>query len=467
MIRFRHSASDEAETMPADEALASGIPETYDALHTGGDTLAGGDAADGELTFAALGVPRDLVEVLEAAGIGLPFPVQALTIPDALAGHDVCGKAETGSGKTLAFGIPLIDRTRTARPRHPHSLVLVPTRELANQVADALTPLAQRRRLWLSAIYGGVSMGKQISALRAGVDLVIATPGRLNDLLERGELSLDSVEQVVIDEADQMADMGFLPQVERILGQIDRKPQTLLFSATLDGAVGALVRRYQDNPVHHEVVSDSKSVATLEQRFIGVQIADKVETTARICAGANRALIFVRTTHGADRIAKQLCDMGLRADAIHGRLAQNKRERTLAAFAAGVAPVLVATNVAARGLHVDGIDVVVHFDPPEDHKTYLHRSGRTARAGEDGLVVTLVLPEQRRDIAQIQRDAGLDYAVVAMGPDDERLLDLTAWDPPRGAAYDAPRQTGRSGAVGGRGGNNRRRRPARTAAATW
>lgn len=385
-------------------------------------------------TFEGLGVSADLAAVLQTAGINVPFPVQALTIPDALGGRDVCGKAKTGSGKTLAFGLPLIERTRTARRRHPRSLVLVPTRELANQIAEALTPLAAARGLWLAAVYGGVSMSRQIQALHAGVDIVIATPGRLNDLLEREEISLTDVEFVVLDEADQMADMGFLPQVERILARIEGQPQTLLFSATLDGAVGTLVRRYQRDPVHHEVASTTSTVETLQQRFIGVRAEDKVAVAARICAGAQRALLFVRTTYGADRVARQLEREGLRAAAIHGRLAQSRRERTLAAFAGGSAPVLVATNVAARGLHVDGVDLVIHFDPPEDPKMYLHRSGRTARAGDQGLVVTLVLPEQVRDIAALGREAGLDMSLVQMRPDDNRLDDLASWEPAPGAA---------------------------------
>ncbi len=384
-----------------------------------------------EATFEALGVSSDLTAVLGGSGITTPTPVQALTIPDALAGRDVCGKARTGSGKTLAFGLPLVMRTETARRRRPHSLVLVPTRELANQIAEALAPLAARRGLWLTAVYGGVSMHRQIQALHAGVDIVIATPGRLNDLLERGELSLADVEMVVLDEADQMADMGFLPQVERILRQLEKPAQTLLFSATLDGQVGALVRRYQHDPVQHEVADQVEAAQALEQRFIGVRADDKVSVLAEICAGAQRALVFVRTTHGADRLVKQLDREGLRAAAIHGRLAQGKRERTLATFAAGTSPVLVATNVAARGIHVDGVDVVVHFDPPEDHKTYVHRSGRTARAGEEGLVVTLVLPEQVREVARLQRDIDNDHEIVPMSSRDTRLADLTSWEPPR------------------------------------
>jgi superfamily II DNA/RNA helicase len=410
--------------------------------------------ADTSVSFADLGVSRDLVEAMNARGITSPFPVQVLTIPDALAGRDVSGKAKTGSGKTLAFGLPLLMGTTTAKKRRPASIVLVPTRELANQVADELAPLAEARGLWITAIYGGVSMARQISALRSGVDIVIATPGRMNDLLERGEMSVADVRFVVLDEADQMADMGFMPQVERILTQIEGTPQTLLFSATLDGAVGQLVKKYQHDPARHEVESESQSVDSLEQRFIGVSTDERLAVAARICAGAERALVFVRTTHGADRVARQLAGEGLRTEAIHGRLSQSKRERALASFSAGRTPVLVATNVAARGLHVDGIDVVIHFDPPEDHKTYLHRSGRTARAGEEGLVVTLVLPEQMRDVAQIQKDAGLDLAIVAMKADDNRLLDLKSWEAPAGLVW----PTGRSASPQG-GGNSRGRAP--------
>ena len=383
-------------------------------------------------TFEELGIAADLVQVLNDTGISHPFPVQVLTIPDTLDGRDVTGKAQTGSGKTLAFGLPMIERTTTARPRRPHSLVLVPTRELANQVAEELTPLAAARGLWLSAIYGGVSMPRQIQALREGVDIVIATPGRLNDLLERNEISLRDVSFVVIDEADHMADMGFLPQVERILNQTQGEPQTLLFSATLDGMVATLVERYQNDPVHHAVATKTAMVETLEQRFIRVTAADKVLVAAKVCSGGQRTLVFVRTTHGADRLARQLGREGLKAVPIHGRLSQSKRERTLRQFANGSVPVLVATNIAARGLHIDDIDIVVHFDPPEDHKVYLHRSGRTARVGKGGMVVTLVLPEQVRDVTRFEQRAGVDIQIVKMTADDPRLLDLGSWDPPRG-----------------------------------
>ncbi len=389
-------------------------------------------AADSGATFASLGLSPDIVNALTEMGIDSPFPVQVMCIPDALVGRDVCGKAQTGSGKTLAFGLPLIERTKTSRKRRPRSLVLVPTRELANQIADTLAPLASARGLWITAIYGGVSMMRQISALRSGVDIVVATPGRLNDLLERDELALTDVSMVVLDEADQMADMGFLPQVERILGRLEGHQQTLLFSATLDGAIGQLVRKYQQDPAQHSVVSDDVSVETLEQRFVGVYLDEKIAIAARIAAHAKRALIFVRTTHGADRLVQQLDREGVGAVAIHGRMTQNKRERSLAAFTKGQPHVMVATNVAARGLHVDGIDVVIHFDPPEDEKTYTHRSGRTARAGEEGMVVTLVQPEQEREVMQIERAGGLDYPIVQMRADDARLDDLASWTPPRG-----------------------------------
>ncbi len=456
MSLFTRSSAAPTQTPTLDDAPAPDEDMAPSTNGTGDSPVA---------TFEALGVADDLTDVLIAAGIEHPFPIQALAIPDALAGLDICGKAQTGSGKTLAFGLPLVERTTTARRRRPHSLVLAPTRELANQIAEDLTPLAAARGLWLTTIYGGVSMSRQVRALHEGVDIVIATPGRLNDLLEQGELSLEAVSFVVVDEADQMADMGFLPQVERILNQIDGRPQTLLFSATLDGAVGTLVRRYQQDPARHEVASTAPTVDQLEQRFIGVHADDRIDVTSEICAGAHRALVFVRTTRGADRVAKRLGQTGLRAAAIHGRLTQNRREATLERFRKGATPVLVATNVAARGLHVDGVDVVVHFDPPEDHKTYLHRSGRTARAGEGGMVVTLVMPEQRPDIDTLQRDAGTDYAVVEMRPDDPRLRDLAAWEAPReerrsrdNSRRDGGRRGSRGGATNGVAGRRSGRR---------
>lgn len=409
--------------------------------------------------FAALGLPDDLLGELERQGLTAPFPIQAMTIADVLAGRDVSGKAQTGSGKTLAFGLPLLARTKTARKRRPHSLILVPTRELANQVADELAPYAGARGLWLTAIYGGASMVRQIRALQAGVDIVIATPGRLNDLLQQGEMSVADVQFVVLDEADQMADMGFVPQVERILEQIEGRPQTLLFSATLDGAVGALSRRYQRDPVLREVPVSVESLEALEHRFVGVEQAERAAVTARICSGARRSIVFVSTTHGADRVVRLLEAEGLRAAAIHGRLSQNKRERVLAAFIAGSVPVLVATNVAARGIHVDAVDVVVHYDPPEDGKVYLHRSGRTARAGNGGLVVTLAQPEHTHELTRLVQELDIDQDIVSMRPDDARLLDLAQWDPPRATgpslpgtySMTAPRRASRPNRGGGGG----------------
>lgn len=389
-----------------------------------------GRAGDSAVSFASIGIAPDLVATLAKAGIASPFPVQAATIPDVLAGRDVSGKARTGSGKTLAFGLPLIMRTRRAEPRRPRAVVLVPTRELASQVVDNLSPLAATRGLRIAAIVGGVSLPGQRQRLRGGVDIVVATPGRLNDLLEREDASMADVEIAVLDEADQMADLGFLPQVRRILDRIGRSHQTLLFSATLDGEVDALVRRYQHEPVRHEVPTPEEEETAMLHRFVGVEEAHRVAVTARIAAGPERTLLFVRTQRGADRLARQLDGAGVRAGVIHGGLSQPRRERALADFARGRVPVLVATNIAARGIHVDGVDTVVHHDPPEDAKTYLHRSGRTARAGASGLVVTLVGPEQRRDVDLLRRQAGVREAIVPMTPDDGRLDALADWAPP-------------------------------------
>jgi superfamily II DNA/RNA helicase len=381
--------------------------------------------------FASLGVSDDLVAALSRAGINEPWPIQALTIPDALAGRDVCGKAKTGSGKTLAFGIPLIERTERAAPHKPRALVLVPTRELALQVESVLAPLARVRNQRCLSVYGGVGFGKQRDGLQRGVETVIATPGRLLDLLQQRELTLTDVQYVVIDEADHMADIGFLPQVERILNQLGGKAQTLLFSATLDGMIGSLVRRYQDDPVHHAVVSTTETVDEMEHRFIQVREEDKVRVAAAICTGSARTLIFVRTQRGADRLARDLQRERIKAEAIHGGLNQGNRQRALKAFAEGRIAALVATNVAARGLDIDGVETVVHYDIPEDLKTYLHRSGRTARAGEAGMVVTLVLPWQAPEVRAIRRQEGVRQQIVAMDSSDPRLLDLPSWQPPQ------------------------------------
>ena len=395
--------------------------------------------ADHQRTFASLGIRSDLVGALASAGIETAFPIQALTIADALAGRDVCGKAKTGSGKTLAFGLPLLQRIAgDSSPQHagapqrkspPRGLVLVPTRELANQVATVLDPLAASVGLRLVRCYGGTGMDAQIATLRKGAEVLVATPGRLIDLSQRGEVDLGSVEVLVLDEADRMADMGFMPQVEWLLRQLPRPRQTMLFSATLDGDVDRLVRYELSDPVRHEVVSDQPTVSAMEHRFLLVHQMDKVRVLAAICGGHDRVIVFSRTKRGADRVTEALRKEGVDARAIHGDLRQVVRERALAQFSSGRLPVLVATDVAARGLDVDGIDVVVHFDPPEDHKAYLHRSGRTARAGREGLVVTLVLWNEQLEVERVQKRLGLSVPVVEMFSNDDRLADLRAWDP--------------------------------------
>ena len=378
-------------------------------------------------TFDALGLSADLVTVLAEQGITEPFPVQRLTLPDALAGRDVCGKAKTGSGKTLAFGLALVERVSAARPGRPRALVLVPTRELATQVAAELAPLAKVRDRSVRAVYGGTDLDRQTAALRRGVDIVVATPGRLIDLIERGAVSLAEVETVVLDEADRMADMGFLPQVEWVLRHVRDSHQTMLFSATLDGDVDHVVRVHMHEPAFHEVESDRVDVDDMEHRFLFVHQMDKVRVAAAVARGSERCLIFVRTKRGADRLALQLAREGVAAQPIHGDLRQSARERALRDFAHGKLHVLVATDVAARGIHVDEIDVVMHYDPPEDHKAYVHRSGRTARAGTTGVAVTLVLWDQERDIRQLQKRLGLDLPLVEVFSNDPRLGDLAGW----------------------------------------
>ena len=394
-------------------------------------------------TFSELGVPDDLVEVLDEQGITAPFPIQALSIPDALKGRDICGRAKTGSGKTLAFGLPIVDRLHEADPKKPIALVLVPTRELCVQVSEALAPLCKARGFSLLSIYGGVSMKNQVDALNRGVEVVVATPGRLLDLADRGALSIGEVEMVVIDEADQMADMGFLPQVRFAMRQIEREHQTFLFSATLDGPVGNLISSYTKDPVFHEVASDTVTVETSEHRFLEVHHMDKAKVAARIAESAERMLVFVRTKRGCDQVARDLRALGTGARPIHGDLPQPKRERTLAEFASGKSPVLVATNVAARGLHIEGVDIVLHFDPPEDSRTYVHRSGRTARAGEEGLVITMVEWDQMAAMKRIQEEAGLREPIVKMFSNDDRLDDLAGWEPPTIEEQPAPVRSGR------------------------
>jgi superfamily II DNA/RNA helicase len=381
-------------------------------------------------SFEELGVADELVAVLASQGIKAPFPVQAITIPDAIAGRDVCGKAKTGSGKTLAFGLPLLMRLGPPSPRRPRGLVLVPTRELAIQVAEVLEPLAESMGKRAVVLYGGADIERQIKKLNKGVDVVIATPGRLIDLSDRGEVSVADVEVAVLDEADRMADMGFLPQVDWVLRRIEKPHQTMLFSATLDGDVDRLVRRHLSDPVRHEVASARVTVDLMEHRFLRVHQMDKVKVAAAICRGATKTLIFVRTKRGADRLVEQLQREKIRAAAIHGDLRQSAREKALLDFTTSKLPVLVATDVAARGLDIEDVDVVVHYDPPEDHKAYLHRSGRTARAGEDGVAVTLALWDQELALERLRRRLGLDLPLVEVFSNDARLKDLAGWDAP-------------------------------------
>ena len=380
--------------------------------------------------WADLGVDHNIIQSLSERGINEPFPIQELTIPDALKLSDVCGKAKTGSGKTLAFGIPTIQNLAQSDIRTvPRGLILVPTRELATQVKEELDPLCNSKSLTVAAIYGGANIDEQIKNIQDGVDIVVATPGRMIDLLEREEIGLQSLEVVVLDEADRMADMGFLPQVEWILRRVQRKHQTLLFSATLDGVVNTLIQRYQDQPIMHEVETKEITVEEMTHRFLHVHERDKVKVAAAIARPVSRTLIFSNTKAGCDRLVKKLLTEGIRAQAIHGDLRQNIREKALARFAAGKLPVLVATDVAARGIHVDGVEVVIHYDPPSDHKTYLHRSGRTARAGTDGLVVTLSLWDEELIVKRLQKRVGLDMELVEMFSNDPRLADLGGWAP--------------------------------------
>lgn len=377
-----------------------------------------------------LGVDEQIVSSLIKRGINTPFPIQGLTIPDALRGNDVCGKAKTGSGKTLAFGIPMVQNLdQPSGDNNPRGLIMVPTRELATQVKEELDPLLNGKSMAAVAIYGGANIEEQIKAIKRGIDIIVATPGRMIDLLEREEISLQSLEMVVLDEADRMADMGFLPQVEWILRRVDRNHQTLLFSATLDGVVNTLIQRYQSNPIMHEVEAKEITVEEMTHRFLHVHERDKVKVAAAITRPVSRTLIFSNTKAGCDRLVKKLLTEGIRAQAIHGDLRQNIREKALARFASGKLPVLVATDVAARGIHVDGVEVVIHYDPPSDHKTYLHRSGRTARAGTDGLVVTLSLWDEELIVKRLQKRVGLDMELVEMFSNDPRLENLGKWTP--------------------------------------
>ncbi len=374
-------------------------------------------------TFADLGVPAELVSTLKARGILAPFAIQTLTVADGCAGRDLCGRAPTGSGKTIAFGIPLVMRLGRAAPKRPTGLVLVPTRELAAQVCGELEWLGRQRKLRVAAVYGGAGFGAQLKALRRGVDVLVACPGRLTDLMERGEVRLDAVEIVVVDEADRMADMGFLPVVQRLLDATPATRQTLLFSATLDGAVDTLVRRYQRDPVRHALPDTSADKPRATHFFWSIHPDKRVALCADVIKLAGPTIVFCKTKRGTDRIARRLDEAGVRTEAIHGNRSQSQRERALAAFAKGSVDALVATDVAARGIHVDSVACVVHFDLPNDSKDYMHRSGRTARAGEAGTVVTFVGTQQAREAAQIQHALGMPRGLER--PDRDALASIT------------------------------------------
>ena len=408
----------------------TGTPNPSSANETSPVNDAPEGAAEAVPTFAELGIDADLVEALAKSGVTNPFPIQALTIRDALAGRDVCGGAKTGSGKTLAFGLPMIQNTKpNSAPGKPRALVLVPTRELAVQVAEVLTPLAKKRGLKLRAVYGGTDLDADVRALSQGVDVVVATPGRAIDLGNRGRFNVEDVGTIVLDEADRMADMGFLPQVEWFLRRMTHPHQTLLFSATLDNDIDHLVRTYLTEPAFHRVESRQVTVDEMVHHFLYVHEMDKAKVAAAISRGVYRTLVFTRTKRGADRLAADLNHAGVKTEPLHGDLRQNARERALQRFTDGDLPCLVATDVAARGIHVDGIDVVIHYDLPEDHKSYLHRSGRTARAGEAGVVVTLVLWNQRLEVEKLMKRVGVRQAVPEVFSNDPRLQNLLAWDP--------------------------------------
>ncbi|GGV39652.1 DEAD/DEAH box helicase [Streptomyces spectabilis] len=413
----------EPEVAETAEQVVEADAEAVEAADTDAD-------AEPEITFGDLGLPDGVVRKLARNGVHTPFPIQAATIPDALAGKDILGRGRTGSGKTLSFGLPTLARLADGHTekKKPRAVILTPTRELAMQVADALQPYGDVLGLKMKVVCGGTSMGNQIYALERGVDVLVATPGRLRDIINRGACSLENVEVAVLDEADQMSDLGFLPEVTELLDQVPAGGQRMLFSATMENEISTLVKRYLTNPVTHEVDSAQGNVTTMTHHILIVKPRDKAPVTAAIAARKGRTIIFVRTQLGADRIAEQLRDAGVKADALHGGMTQGARTRTLADFKDGYVNALVATDVAARGIHVDGIDLVLNVDPAGDHKDYLHRSGRTARAGRSGTVVSLSLPHQRRQIFRLMEDAGVDasrHVINGGGAFDPEVAEIT------------------------------------------
>ncbi|MFJ5111157.1 DEAD/DEAH box helicase [Streptomyces sp. NPDC088551] len=426
------------ETVEGAEAVvapgtAIEAPEAPEAPETS-ETSVVDEASDADetpgLTFGDLGLPDGIVRKLTQNGVTAPFPIQAATIPDALAGKDILGRGRTGSGKTLSFGLPLLATLAGGHTekKKPRGVILTPTRELAMQVADALQPYGDVLGLKMKVVCGGTSMGNQIYALERGVDILVATPGRLRDIINRGACSLEQVQIAILDEADQMSDLGFMPEVTELLDLVPAGGQRMLFSATMENEISTLVKRYLTNPVSHEVDSAQGNVTTMTHHVLVVKPKDKAPVTAAIAARKGRTIIFVRTQLGADRIAEQLRDSGVKADALHGGMTQGARTRTLADFKDGYVNALVATDVAARGIHVDGIDLVLNVDPAGDHKDYLHRSGRTARAGKSGVVVSLALPHQRRQIFRLMEDAGVDasrHMVGGAGAFDPEVAEIT------------------------------------------
>ena len=413
-----------------------------------------------DTTFADLGVPAPLVEVLAAGGITAPFPIQVATLPDSLAGRDVLGRGRTGSGKTLAFALPLVARLATSgtrrTPKRPRALVLVPTRELANQVLAVVEPLARALGLRTTTVFGGVGQNPQVQALAGGIDVLVACPGRLEDLIGQGHADLGAVEITVLDEADHMADLGFLPGVKRLMDRTPKVGQRLLFSATLDNGVDVLVRRYLTDPVTHSVDPAVAPVATMTHHVLHVQSSDKAAVVRQLAGGLGRSVLFTRTKHQARKLARQLTANGVPAVDLHGNLSQNARERNLAAFSSGATRVLCATDIAARGIHVDDVALVVHVDPPAEHKAYLHRSGRTARAGAGGTVVTIATPDQAAEVRTLARQAGITPVVTPVAS-DAPLLDELAGPP---APYVTPPATPAAQPQGQGGGRRRRGGPA-------
>ncbi|WP_040494978.1 DEAD/DEAH box helicase [Ilumatobacter nonamiensis] len=371
-----------------------------------------------DVTFADLGLPTEMIDQLDRSGMSTPFAIQAAVIPDTLDGRDIAGRAPTGSGKTLGFGLPVVARLTKAKSKRPVALVLAPTRELAEQIMAELTPFTKAMRMYATSIYGGVGYGNQKNALNKGTELVVACPGRLEDLMQMGAIDLRDVATVVIDEADQMADMGFLPAVRRIVGQTRDDRQVLLFSATLDGPVAKLIKDFQHDPAFHEVGPKGPDIHAAHHVFWQVERTERNQNAAGVIDRCGSTIVFTRTRHGADRLAKQLGKLGVSAQPIHGGRSQNQRDRALDAFKQGKADALIATDVAARGIHVNGVSAVIHYDPPADGATYHHRSGRTARAGETGIVVSFVEPGTMKDVKKLQRDVGIQVDVTDPDLDD-------------------------------------------------